>query len=70
MLVLTRKPNERIMIGDSVCVTILKTQGRRVRLGIEAPAGVTIIRGEILGRPMAQESAAVKPGQTAQGSDS
>lgn len=49
MLVLTRRPNERIEIGDSrICVTVLEVRGGRVRLGIEAPASVGIRRREVL----------------------
>jgi carbon storage regulator len=66
MLVLTRKPNEQIMVGDSVCITILRTRGQRVRLGIQAPPGVAIMRGELLGRSMPPEGAVVQPAQTAE----
>lgn len=44
MLVLTRKPEERIRIGEDIVVTIVRTQGRQVRLGIEAPAEIAIER--------------------------
>jgi carbon storage regulator CsrA len=47
MLVLTRKHQEQIQIGDNVTITILKVKGRTVRLGIEAPRQVRIIRGEL-----------------------
>lgn len=47
MLVLTRKQNEKIRIGDSIVITVLKTKGKGVRLGIEAPSDVNILRGEI-----------------------
>lgn len=48
MLVLTRKTQEKIQIGDSITVTILRVKGQAVRLGIEAPEGVRILRGELL----------------------
>jgi carbon storage regulator len=48
MLVLTRKPDESIVIGDTVVVTILRISGSRVALGIEAPSGVRVFRKELL----------------------
>lgn len=47
MLVLTRKPGQTVQIGNDVTVTILEVTGDRVRLGIAAPADVTILRGEL-----------------------
>ena len=47
MLVLSRKLDESIMIGDSVVVKILSIQEGQVRLGIEAPKDVRILRREI-----------------------
>jgi carbon storage regulator CsrA len=47
MLVLTRKHQEKIRIGDHITITVLKTKGKSVRLGIEAPAEVPVIRGEL-----------------------
>ncbi|MDQ3331744.1 MAG: carbon storage regulator [Planctomycetota bacterium] len=44
MLVLTRKPGESILIGSDVRVRVLRAKGSRVRLGIEAPADVRIVR--------------------------
>jgi len=52
MLVLTRKAGERIVIADNVIVEVLEVQGNRVRIGIQAPQGVTILREELLlGKP-------------------
>jgi len=48
MLVLTRKAGERIVIADNVVVEVLEVQGNRVRIGIQAPQGVTILREELL----------------------
>ena len=48
MLVLTRKPGERILIGDNIVVTILDSRGDGVRIGIDAPRGITIQREEVL----------------------
>lgn len=47
MLVLTRKHQEKIRIGNDITITILRTKGKAVRLGIEAPAEVPVIRGEL-----------------------
>jgi carbon storage regulator len=47
MLVLTRKVGERIVIGNSIMVTILESQGGRIRLGIDAPHEVPVYREEI-----------------------
>jgi carbon storage regulator len=47
MLVLTRKSNQSIMIGDEVKVTVLSVIGEKVRIGIEAPTDVPVFRTEI-----------------------
>lgn len=47
MLVLTRKPGQCIYVGDGVQITVLKVKGQQVSLGIEAPASVHILRGEL-----------------------
>lgn len=47
MLVLSRRESERIRLGDSIVVTVVKLTGDRVRLGIEAPADMRVLRGEL-----------------------
>ncbi|UCD56534.1 MAG: carbon storage regulator CsrA [Candidatus Hydrogenedentota bacterium] len=47
MLVLTRKPNESIIIGDTIAVTVLAVEGEQVRLGITAPKHVAVHRQEV-----------------------
>ncbi len=47
MLVLSRKIGERVLIGDSIVVTVVDTHGGGVRLGFDAPAAVEILREEI-----------------------
>ncbi len=47
MLILTRRPGERVVIGDEILVTVMGISGHTVRLGIEAPGGVPIYREEI-----------------------
>ncbi len=48
MLVLSRKPNELIQIGDNIEIRIIEVKGDTVRIGIEAPKSVDILRGEIV----------------------
>jgi len=47
MLILTRKTNEKIMIGSDVVVTVLGSQGNQVRIGIDAPENVAVHREEV-----------------------
>lgn len=47
MLVLSRKKNERIVIGESIVITVIEVRGDRVRLGIDAPRSVPVHRGEV-----------------------
>jgi carbon storage regulator len=48
MLVLTRKPGEKITIGHDVTITVVEVTGNRIRLGIEAPSDVRILRSELV----------------------
>ena len=74
MLVLTRKVQEQIQIGDNVTVTILRVKGKAVSVGIDAPPSVRVVRSELVrqdegrrGRPLTTpagdttKSPAVKP---------
>lgn len=47
MLVLSRKQAERIRLGDSITVTVVRVAGDKVRLGIEAPPDVLVLRDEL-----------------------
>ena len=47
MLVLTRKTDEQILIGDNIKITLVRVRGNSVRIGIEAPAEIRIVRGEL-----------------------
>ena len=47
MLVLTRKSNQSIMIGDDIEVSVLSVMGEKVRIGIQAPQDVPVFRTEI-----------------------
>ena len=51
MLVLSRKESERIRLGDSIVITVVRTSADKVRLGIEAPPEVKIMRKELLESP-------------------
>jgi carbon storage regulator len=59
MLVLSRKLNERIVIGGNVVVTVVKVDRNQVRLGIEAPGDVPIYREEIVPLQVSEERLAV-----------
>lgn len=47
MLVLTRKANQSIMIGDGIEISVLAVMGEKVRIGIEAPRSVPVFRQEV-----------------------
>lgn len=51
MLVLTRKRAETIQIGDQIFIKVIRTGRTSVKIGIEAPANVRVIRGELLEEP-------------------
>ena len=57
MLVLSRKVGERTMIGEMIVLTVLRVNGRRIRLGFEAPPDI-IIRREELPPPREVDSSA------------
>lgn len=58
MLVLSRRERERIKLGDSIVVTIVRVSGDRVRIGIEAPPDVLVLRDELKPRVVNQPSVA------------
>jgi len=59
MLVLTRKAHERILIDGNIVIEVLEVVGNRVRIGIQAPDGVSILREELLTREKKAAEAAV-----------
>ncbi len=64
MLVLTRKLNEKIQIGDDVTITIIKLRNNQIRIGIEAPRDVRVLRAELeknVARDLSNASSAVDP---------
>jgi carbon storage regulator len=48
MLVLSRKAGERLVINDNITVTVVRVRGDRIQIGIDAPADVPIVRGELV----------------------
>jgi carbon storage regulator len=65
VLVLTRRANQSIMIGDDVVVTVLEVRGDQVRLGIRAPRSVTVHREEVFRELAEANRAAASPTQGA-----
>ena len=61
MLVLSRKLSQQILIGSDITITVARIEGNHVRLGIEAPAGVSVLRDELVVPPDADRS---RPGAT------
>ncbi|HWA99334.1 MAG TPA: carbon storage regulator [Pirellulales bacterium] len=59
MLVLTRKTQQQVQIGDNIRITILQIKGSSVRIGIEAPREVRIARTELV--PLTEQPVAIEP---------
>jgi carbon storage regulator len=57
MLVLSRRERQRIKVGDSIIVTVVRVAGDKVRLGIEAPPEVLVLRDELEPHALNQPSA-------------
>jgi carbon storage regulator len=64
MLILGRKPGDSILIGDGIRIVVLACERGGVRLGIEAPSDVTILRGEIVSDIAAENQRAGATGTT------
>jgi len=58
MLILSRKTNEKIMIGDDISVSIIEIRGDQVRIGVEAPKSVKVFRQEVFDAIKAENKAA------------
>ncbi len=58
MLVLSRKTGERVLIGDEITVTVVRIGPNTVRLGIDAPRSLNIVREELRGRQRELEGSA------------
>ncbi|MGI6552545.1 MAG: carbon storage regulator CsrA [Bacillota bacterium] len=63
MLVLTRKPKETLIIGEDIFLTVISVEGDKVKIGIEAPAHVSVHRLEVYEaiKRQNQESAGISP---------
>ncbi|MDR3301984.1 MAG: carbon storage regulator CsrA [Spirochaetaceae bacterium] len=62
MLILSRKRDEKIVIGDNITVTIIEVRGDQVRLGINAPKHVKVYREEVFEAISAENKAAAASG--------
>jgi carbon storage regulator len=49
MLVLSRKPGEKVVIANGITLTVVEVHGNRVRIGFDAPDQIPILRGELVG---------------------
>ena len=58
MLILTRKVNETLMVGDDVSVTVLGIKGGQIRIGINAPRDVAVHRQEVYEKILQERKAA------------
>ena len=63
LLVLTRKSNQSIMIGDDIEVSVLAIMGEKVRIGIQAPRSVPVFRKEVYVEIQQDESAKDQAGK-------
>ena len=64
MLVLSRRESERILVGGSIVVTVVRVSGDKVRLGIEAPENVVVLRGELEPQLPGTSPASSSPGSS------
>ena len=62
MLVLTRKKNESIMLGEEIRITVLEINADSIKIGIDAPKELTVLRSEIYRKVGKQNTMAVKVG--------
>jgi len=60
MLILSRKTNEKIVIGNDIEVTIIEVRGEQVRVGISAPKTVKVFREEVFAAISAENKAAAQ----------
>ena len=60
MLILSRKINEKVVIGDDISISIIEIRGDQVRIGIDAPKKVKVFRQEVFDAIMAENKEASK----------
>jgi carbon storage regulator len=56
MLILSRRESERVYLGEDIVLTIVRVSGDKVRIGVEAPSNVKILRTELEGAPPASNT--------------
>ena len=61
MLVLTRKVEQRIHIGPNITLTIVRVRGQSVKIGIDAPLGMDILREELVASALVRPAASPAP---------
>jgi carbon storage regulator len=64
MLILSRKVNESIMIGDQIAISVVEFKGDQVKLGIKAPKEVKVYRQEVYEAIQLENKAAARTGTT------
>jgi carbon storage regulator len=60
MLILSRKLNEKIMIGEDISISIIEIRGDQVKLGVDAPKSVKVYRREVFDAILAENKAAAE----------
>ena len=50
MLIITLKENEKVLIGNDINIMVVEIQGKQIRLGVEAPAGLFVLREKLTGK--------------------
>lgn len=60
MLILSRKTNEKIMIGEDISISIIEIRGDQVRIGVDAPKSIKVFRQEVFDAIKAENKAAVE----------
>jgi carbon storage regulator len=60
MLIITRRPGEKVMLGDDVVIEVIEVSGSSVRIGIDAPKSVPVYREELWLAVKAENEAAAK----------
>jgi carbon storage regulator len=64
MLILSRKLNEKIMIGDDISISIIEIRGDQVKLGVDAPRSVKVYRREVFDAILDENRAAAESAPT------
>jgi len=60
MLILSRKTDEKIMIGDDISISVIEIRGDQVRIGVDAPKTIKVFRQEVFDAIKAENKAAVQ----------